>query len=320
MKVASSAALFLLFGFWTITGVSSAGSLKTNSFIIEDKSADALLLEKKGGLDVFSINSVELPLPAENVSGLEVQLNMNNPAIRMKPNGIITLATRGHATLFKNGREIIQVKDADKLKKIPLNLRTGDVLTVSSSIYGGKFGVLMGVKQKGSTQYTGTSRRYKAEVYKPSRKAFLRFWKTKKYSSCRWRRPRSLKARHQYSINRKAKYVWVSYKGKPWDYLYMRYVVGGEKCGAGHQYCPCRPVANKNGFCYDLKRKSARRGYCKRRKCATKYICVPGNRKLPLCVRRYSHYKVIPKSYQKGHRYCKKVKIDPPTPFWVPYY
>lgn len=254
---------------------------------------------------------------------------------------IIKIQAREEALVLLNGKIVGRVGWPGKTqKRFSVLVHLEDVIGVF--IKSKKRGeVIMNVRINGRNHVTGSSKRFKARGNFNARDLPKKSWLKKGFSSCNWNPARAVSRKRVRGFPRHARKVWAR-KAKRKGIMLLRYVVGGERCNkrpkkptkptlpmpqtyppttgtiggqSDSMHCPCRPIPNENSYCYEMKNMYVKKGRCSRRKCETKYECVPGDKSLPDCVKRISKYQVV----HVGWKICKKLRVDPPTMFWVRY-
>lgn len=245
------------------------------------------------------------------------------------PNSIITIASRGlsFVAIAIDGEPLQQNFVVNRLDSYRVFLERGSVITILARHEKGESGtafatakspgLLVDVFVREKHQFSGVHKSFKARSIS-SPQHIHSSWSLRHFSSCDWPAAIPFKGGPRHGFPEKAKYIWLTKNGKAVNSIVIRYVVGGEKCSARENYCPCRPIPNTKSYCYYLRDKKLKVGRCKKRWCETKFECVPGARNLPICMRRYARYNVIKKDSTGWLRFCKRVKIDPPTVFWTP--
>lgn len=256
-------------------------------------------------------------------NGLDLDSNETIPILTRRgsdKNTVIRMASKGNSFLVINGVFRARVSPKTGIYSLYTNVRPGDVITVESYKLGRSAGLLMDIEINRKHFYTGHSRLFKTRRAFPPKNPAYRAWRTKQYSSCSWSGPSPVRDGPQYAFPKRAKYVWVDRYERRGRVLF-RFVVNGEICKKKpeHGFCPCRPIRNRKSYCYDMSKENFTYGRCKRRRCRTKYICVPGAKNLPICIRRYAIYKVVRAGHKESRRNCRKIRINPPRQFWVRY-
>lgn len=260
--------------------------------------------------------SIEEAIPSsDDDPSLDTASRQSKAAIIMISVKFITFAT-----LFKNGEKIGKIR-GHGLRRFVTTCNPGDVYAlkaVDRKNTKSRPRIAMDIFHNGKHHGTGIYA-YKARLNFDRKDHPENDWKSKKFSSCNWMSP-DIRSIQKLPIP--AKYVWLNNAPKKGTALF-RYVVGGEHCKhlSNDNYCPCRPIFNTERiYCYYFRNKSSKYGRCNRRKCETKYECVPGAKNLPICVRRYAFHQIIKKAMHANKKFlCKAIPVDPPTEFWVLY-
>lgn len=274
-------------------------------------------------------------LDDEKEKGIKQKANLK-PQMKLRRSSglrrlIIRIGTRGIAILRLNGRIIMRTSLFNGMKKKILLVRPGDVISVEGDKLGIRnywlYGIFVDIKFNGRRDITGISKNFKVKAFHPKSTSAHRSWFRKSFSSCKWPAATPLMRRLSHRKVLRSGYVWDGRESltgimrrKSGRAVVLRFVVGGEKCKPRVlRHCLCREIPNEHGNCYEMRRKNHRRGLCWARKCESKYVCVPGAQELPDCVRRLAKYKVIRVANLHGRKHCKRVRIDPPTPYWIRY-
>lgn len=243
------------------------------------------------------------------------------PRPRPRYNTFIKLSAKGPIYLYKNRKLIKYFSRPGRLYGIRLNTKKGDVIGFSAYMARKRFGYIAVITRKGKHHYTGISRNFRTEPWVSKHSKLLVGYHRKGFKrGCLWRNGFKTNMGPKFKFPRRASYIWSYYNKRPWSRVVTRFVIGGEDCKPKGRTCKCRRVKNVRSFCFDMRNKRRTHGRCNKRKCAHKYVCVPrGGKHLPTCIMRFAHYKVIKKSMRRGKKFCARLKIDPPTKFWVPY-
>lgn len=265
----------------------------------------------------------------------------------------IVLAAQTNARLFHNQYYVGSVTRWNRKDVFPIRVKYGDSIEIISTGTKKYHGVVALIKVGHKRFVTGGrgKKHFKTIVAKSVGTMTHKNWATPRFNSCNWFMPVPLKPQPQklgrrphhkgvryakrFPFSSGAKYVWAPYESEG-STIYMRFVVGGEKCPSptpttspkpspnrGAKRCACKQVSVSLGDCFQyynsrFKNMLWKRGRCKRRPCVAKYECTePGVQSKTLCVRRFTKLEV----QQVGRVFrglCKTVRIKP-TPFYVPY-
>ena len=254
----------------------------------------------------------------------------------------VTLSTKSSAAVYHNRRFVGAVKHWTHVRTFKFKARRRDTIGIISSGSSAFHGVVAAIKvafpQKRRLYVTGRSGFFKAIAVSKTKSRDRKFWRTRFFKTCHWRRPVSVRPQKgkrfakRFPLKKlKAKYIWArgERKGKP---VLIRFKVGGERCKPvkptprpGPKRCACRPVKTKiNGECYEftnpkMSKTFNRNARCKKRDCTPSYECVSSGRKpKTLCVRRFatSEVRIVGRVFK---RVCRNVRVRPAKPFYVPY-
>lgn len=268
----------------------------------------------------------------------------------------IILAAQTNARLFHNRYYVGSITNWRHKRVFPIHVKYGDSIEITSRGTKKHHGVIALVKMGGKVFATGGrgKKHFKTVVAKSVGPLTHKKWATPDFNTCNWFMPVPLKPQPQKLGRRRkgvryakrfpygsgAKYVWAPFENEG-STIYLRFVVGGEKCPSpsptpsptpspnsesvdrGAKKCACKQVSVSLGDCFEyfnprFKNILWKRGRCKRRPCVARYECAePGVHTRTLCVRRFAKTEVqqVGRVF-RGH--CKTVRIKP-RPFYVPY-
>lgn len=153
----------------------------------------------------------------------------------------ITFAADNLGSLYVNGQKYQSVGHWKDVGSVSVSLFEGDVVSIQAQDKGVWYGVIADIEYNGVHYGTGSSdwkARKSFDVRMESDGKSREGWMLQNYSSCDWPvaivRPRAdvyfAGKAQDFPAGLDAKYVWASDAGQG-DTIFMRFVVGGERCG-----------------------------------------------------------------------------------------
>ena len=234
-------------------------------------------------------------------------------------NAIISIFGEGEVEVFVNAYSVLSfngVSSPRRLHTVHLKLSPDDVIAVSSSKSGNRYGLLMSVQYEGNNFYAGRSSKYKSEGYKNQLSKFYDAYKMKAFRSCSWGSLEHVSRASIPGISDEFGFVWKKINGGPAQQILIRFSVRSESCDSSPVTCSCRKVSNSDKYCYRIDG-NAPYGKCRKELCE-KYECVSGGVDLLTCIRRFADFKTVKKGRYSGYNFCKK-ESTPRFVYWVPY-
>lgn len=278
--------------------------------------------------------------------------------------GKLLFAADNQGTVFVNGKKKGFVSHWRKVGRISIRLYKGDVISIKAADFGVWYGVIADLEYGGKHYGTGSNDWKAVKKFDLVGLKNKNAWMLPTYSTCNWPtaavRPRENeyfpgKAK-DFPHNLKAKYVWASDADEK-DTVFMRLVVGGEKCGHfgtepptstvesktesvhstdktsskgqeikiegqsdedGTGVCRCKVSSSTSpGVCWEMLEAGGTR--CFWRDCEARYECVPSDEDAPfMCIRRWISEKVVHIRGPGEEDHCKVVATTP-TMFYSPY-
>lgn len=251
---------------------------------------------------------------------------------------VVTVAATDSASIFVNGRHVMNLNSKLHTKKMRLQLGKGDViaLKVVDKRYKNKmeFGFIVDVQYKKKRIVTKEGGEWKATVmYKTEEPSEQFAFMHGGFDDCAWDVPALPRYPPRgwakpFPYKHGAKYVWARNAQKEGSVVFARLVIEDEpnrcdKMVEQRDYrdmepCDCEMVASAKGsLCYYFK--DWRNHHCDERECEPKYVCTgrDATPKSLLCIRKEISHRIALAKEVGGEKICSLRKE--PHHIYVPY-
>lgn len=255
-----------------------------------------------------------------------------------KSSAVVTVAATDSASVFVNGRHVMDIKSRLRTKAMRLQLGKGDViaLKVMDKRYKNRreFGFAVDVKYEKKRIVTKEGGEWKVTaMYKTEEPSEQFAFMHGDFDDCSWDAPvlpryPPRKRATPFPYKHGARYVWARNAQKEGSVVFARMVIEDEpnRCNGmvgqrdhrSMEPCDCEMVASaKNSICYYFK--DWRNHHCDDRECEPKYVCT-GRDATPqslLCIRKEISHRIAFEREVSGEKICS-LRKDPHY-IYVPY-